>query len=92
MNLSENPGRLFSERLENGLKDLIEYQSPAFLARNIRSMAFLYVRQSIREGLPGDLPDFLDQLDILLDFLDLAEEEKSAWKLPGNSVRVNRAD
>ncbi|MFS8616247.1 MAG: hypothetical protein FWJ85_05440 [Solitalea sp.] len=81
MNLSGNPSRVLSERLENSVKDLFEYHSPAFLGRNIRRMTFLYVRQCLREGVPGELPDFLDQLDVLLDFLDVAEEETRHWRV-----------
>ncbi|QEC51218.1 hypothetical protein EDD80_101306 [Anseongella ginsenosidimutans] len=80
MNLSEKNGCSISERLEKSLKDFLEYHSPAFLGRNIRRMAFLYLRQSLREGFHDEMPDFLDQLDTLLDFLDIAEEETAAWR------------
>lgn len=80
MNLSENKERLISKRLETDLKDFFEYHSPAFLGRNIRRMTFLYLRQSLHEGLHEDLPDFLDQLGDLLDLLDIAEEETQGWR------------
>lgn len=80
MNLSQNKDCFISEQLEKGLKDFLEYHSPAFLSRNLRRMTFLYVRQSLKEGIHGELADFLDQLDSLLDFLDLAEQETKSWR------------
>lgn len=81
MNLSENKEHVISKRLETDLKDFLEYHSPAFLGRNIRRMTFLYIRQSLREGLRADLPDFLDQLSDLLDLLETAEEETRDWRV-----------
>lgn len=80
MNLSGNSDLLITERFEKGLKDFFEYHSPAFLSRNLRRMALLYMRQSVREGLHSELAEFLDHLDSLFDFLDLAEEETREWR------------
>ncbi|HYH55324.1 MAG TPA: hypothetical protein VD772_01855 [Anseongella sp.] len=81
MNLSANADRLLPAGLENGLKDFLEYHSPAFLGRNLRRMTLLYLRQCAREGFHRELPDFLDSMDALFDLLDLAEEETKGWRM-----------
>ncbi|HEY9560124.1 MAG TPA: hypothetical protein VIR29_04975 [Anseongella sp.] len=80
MKISEKGDGLISERFERGIRDFMEYYSPAFLSRNLRRMAFLYMRQSLKEGIHDEMSDFLDQLDALLDFLDLADEETRNWR------------